>query len=179
MMKGARLVGVYGKPWSRMAQDGIPLSRRVLERLGQAIVDAIVGEAKKDLAKERSRAKGSPEGVPNSQKFFDSFGYQIVGTSTVAVTCSWPYIQQIVEGRDKAPMRKLTLARGGEVVPIRTSPSTVIFRVVPPKLSGAWVHPGFARHTFIRRGVAKGRETMAMIIQQEVQAHLMAGDPFR
>jgi hypothetical protein len=178
-MKGARVRGVLGKPWSKLATEPIPITRDVLDRLGRAIVDAVVAEARKDFVREGKTARGKPEGLPDSKKFFESFDYRISGKSTVEVTCSWPYIEQITEGRDRAPMTKLTLARGGEVVPIKTGPSTVIFRIVPPSLSNAWIHPGFAKHNFINRGVAKGREEMMNIILQEGRKRLASGDPFR
>lgn len=177
-MKGARVVGIYGKPWSKLAHEPIPITRDVLERLGAAIVDAIVTEGKKDLAREGHAQRGQPEGLPNTKRFFDSFGYRISGRSTVEVTCSWPYINQIIEGRDPAPMQKLTLARGGDVVPITTGPGVVIFRVVPPKLTDAWVHPGFVKHNFVKRGVAAGRTAMLKIIAGEAASHLCRGNPF-
>jgi hypothetical protein len=178
-MKGGRLVGVYGRPWSKLASEPIPITRETLARLGEAIVEAIVAEAKKDLAREGKPVRGEPEGLPNSKRFFESFGYRISGSSTVEVTCSWPYIEQIVEGRPPAPMTKLTLARGGEVVPIKTGPDTVIFRVVPPKLSNAWIHPGFARHNFVKRGVTAGKEAMLQIIAEEALTHFLKGNPFK
>lgn len=178
-MKGARIVGIYGKPWSRIVQEPIPITHEVLERLGTAIVGAIITEGKKDLAREGRLQKGKPEGLPNTKRFFESFGYRISGRSTIEVTCSWPYIDQIIDGRDPAPMYKLTLARGGEVVPITTSPGIVIFRVVPPKLTDAWVHPGFIKHNFVKRGVAAGKIAMMNIIVDEAASHLCKGDPFR
>lgn len=178
-MKGARVKSVYGKPWSKLASGGIVVTREVLEQLGQAIVDAVVLEGRKDVAREGKPARGRPEGIPDSKRFFESFGYRISGKSTIEVTCSWPYIEQITEGRGPAPMTKLTLARGGDVVPIKTGPSTVIFRIVPPTLTNAWIHPGFSKHNFIKRGIAKGREDMMEVLVHEAQKQLSAGDPFR
>jgi hypothetical protein len=175
-MKGARIRGVYGKPWSQMAREPIPITPQVLNRLGQAIVDAIVQEGKKDLAREKS---GKQEGLPHSKRFFDSFGYRISGKSTVEVTCTWPTIAQIIEGSPPGQMQKLTLALGGDVVPIKTGPSTVIFRVVPPKLADAWIHPGFSRHNFIKRGIDRGRKEMMAVIIQEATEYLFSGDPLR
>ena len=83
-----RVRGVYGKPWSEMAGK-IPMSRKLLERLGEAIVVSIVKEARNDLAKQGRRAtpRGEPEGVPMDEKFFASFGYQLSGLlSGVALT---------------------------------------------------------------------------------------------
>jgi hypothetical protein len=178
-MKGARVRGVYGKPWSKLAQEPIRITPEVLDRLGRAIVDAIVLEAKKDLAKEGRTPPGKPEGLPNTPRFFESFGYRISGGSTVEVTCSWPFIEQVTEGRKPFRMTWLTAARGGQVVPITTGPGVVIFRMVPPRLNDAWVHPGYAKHHFIRRGVEKGRAAMMEIITREAAATFLKGDPFR
>jgi len=131
-MIGLRLRKVYGKPWSKLA-DGVPLSRDVLDRLGKALVDAIVREARKDLAKQgmSPTPKGQPEGLPVSDSFFDSFSYEIVGESTVAVTSTWPWVEQHVEGRDPYPMKWLTRQNGVNAVPMVQPNGTVLVRYAP------------------------------------------------
>lgn len=181
-MKGARVKGIYGKPWSRMVGQPIVLDANILNQLGQAIVDAVVAEARKDFAKQgkapRIEGTKKPEGLPDTESFFRSFSYRISGKSTVELLCSWPYIDQITEGRGPYPMPWLTRDRGVNTVPILKD-GVVVFRTTPLKISDAWIHPGFARHTFIQRGVRKGREAMSKIMAEAATKVLMKGDIFR
>lgn len=180
MMKGARVKGVYGKPWSRMVSGGIDLDEKVLRRLGQVLVDSVVAEARVDFAKQgrAPHVPGKPEGLPRTEAFFESFSYRLSGKSTIEVLSSWPYIDQVTEGRDPYPMTWLTRANGVNVVPILKGAGVVIYRTAPLKLQDAWIHPGFARHTFIQRGIRKGREKMAQIVAAEAVRDLMKGNPF-
>lgn len=176
-----RVRGVYGKPWSKMA-GRIPITKEVLGRLGEALVEAVVVEARKDLAKQgrRPTRRGEPEGLPVVESFFDSFSYKISGKSTVEIISTWPWVQQHIEGRDPYPMKWLTQGKlGGRAVPIMQQDGTIIIRMAPFRAGDYWIHPGFARHTFIERGVRKAREKMAEIIMEEVMAMLSTGDPSR
>ena len=180
MMRGAKLKGVYGKPWSRLVSEDFVLDARVMRRLGQTMVDAVVSEARVDLAKQgRVVGKAMAEGIPHSEAFFRSFGYRLSGRSTIEVTSTWPFIDELLSGRDPYPMTWLTRARGATVVPLFQPDGRVVFRAAPLKLQDAWVHPGFARHTFLRRGIQKGREEMARVVSAEVTRALMEGNPFR
>ena len=84
------------------------IGRAELEGLGKAMVESVVAEAKKDFAKQGGRRtrRGKPEGIPGpppfpthtthiEPQFFDSFDYEIVGLRTVAITSTWPWIDQI------------------------------------------------------------------------------------
>jgi len=194
-----RVRGVYGKPWSKMAGN-VPLSREVLNRLGEKLVEYIVKEAKKDIAKQGygPTPRKDPEGLPSSERFLDSFSHSLHGQKTVIVTSTWPWIEQMIDGRPPFKMTWLTgKQRGypptkpaselkpGEIqystllVPMMQRDGTVIVRYAPFRTEDAWVHPGFARHTFIERGVKKAREAMAEIILEEVVDYLAQGDPFR
>ena len=177
-MAGRHVGGVYGKPWSRMVGRPIKLTPAVMARLGQVLVDAVVVEAKKDFAKQGKSPKG-PEGLPDSQTFFESFHYRVVGQSTIEVYSDWPYIQQVIEGRDPYPMTWLTRASGVTVVPILKDGGEVLFRAAPLSKGEAWVHPGFARHTFVQRGLQKGRVKMAQIATEEAVRTLAGGDILR
>jgi len=170
--------GVYGTPWSKLFSKPLKIDRSVLDRLGKIIVECVVEEARKDFAKQGKSPKG-PEGIPNTEDFFKSFSYQITGNSTVEVLSSWPYIKQVTEGRDPYKMTWLTQSNGVHVVPLIQQSGEVIFRMAPLRLGNAWVHPGFAKHTFIQRGIKKGREKAMKIITEEVRKTLMAGDPLR
>lgn len=176
-MPGKRLRGVYGGPWSRMAGD-IELDKKTLDRLGKAMLDAIKEEARKDFAK-RSTTPHTPEGIPDSKGFYDSFDFHIVGRSTIEITSSWPVVQQLVEGKGPYPMPWLTRQAGVKTVTMIASDGTVVVRATPLTVNEAWIHPGFARHTFIQRGVRKGRQKMAEIIREELKKLLLSGDPLR
>lgn len=168
-----RIGGAYGKPWSKMVGKPIEMSGDVMKRLGETLVESVVSEAQKDFAKQGTSAQpGAPEGLPNSKNFFTSFHYRIVGKSTVEIYSDWPYIQQVMEGRDPYPMTWLV---GGMVVPIKKGGET-LFRTTPMKKEDAWIHPGFARHTFLQRGIKKGREKMAQIMVEEALKTLSGGD---
>lgn len=174
-----RVKGAYGKPWSKMVGDKIPINRYILQRLGKAMVDAIVEEAKKDFAKQgRSPTpKGQPEGLPDSDNFFESFDYKIVGKSTVVITSTWPWIQETVEGRPPYKMTWLTRSQQVYKVPMPQPNGTVIIRTAPLKMADAWIHPGFARHTFLERGIRRARKEMAKIIGEEAKKMLKKGNP--
>jgi hypothetical protein len=172
---------VYGKPWSQMAGE-VPVTRELLNRLGEALVESVVKEARKDLAKQGNRPvpRGQgPVGLPSTDSFFDSFDYQIRGKSTIEITSSWPWVEVHLEGRPPQRMEWLTQERGVFKVPIVKQDGTVIIRTAPLRSPEAWIHPGFARHTFLERGIRKGRERMADIVGEEVIAMLMKGDPTR
>lgn len=172
---------IYGKPWSQMAGD-MPVTREVLNRLGQALVEAVVKEARKDLAKQGNRPvpRGNgPVGLPTSDSFFESFSHQIRGKSTIEIVSTWPWVDVHLEGRPPQRMEWLTQERGVYKVPIVTQDGTVIIRTAPLRTPDAWIHPGFARHTFLERGVRKGRERMAEILVEEAINMLMQGDPTR
>lgn len=171
---------VYGTPWSRMAGN-VPLSRRVMNKLGRILIQEIVREGKKDFAKQGRKATpiGKPEGIPKSRNFWKSFSFKIRGNKTIEISSDWEWIEQILEGRDPYPMPWLTQERGVYRVPMKQPNGTVIVRVSPAKVSEAWIHPGFAKHGFVERGIKKGREKAAKIIVEEVARKLAQGDPTR
>lgn len=163
----SRVKAVLGGPMSKQGTIRIPLTRQMLEEIGDVMVKCIVEEAKKDLAKQpiRSDAIKQPEGIPDSENFFKSFGYQIKGRSTIEITSSWPWIEQITEGVAPFKMDWLTQANGARFVPLRQRDGTVIIRLAPRDVGSAWIHPGFARHTFIQRGIRKAKKEMAEILK--------------
>jgi len=181
----------YGKPWSKMLKDGSLIGREELEVLGRIMVESVVEEAKKDFAKQGGRrtAPGKPEGIPGTRfpthktrirpEFFDSFDYEIVGKKTVAITSTWPWIDQITEGRRPFKMTWLTRAKGVNAVPIVTHGGTVVIRMAPLTTADAWIHPGFARHTFIQRGIRKAKKKAAQEVSKMIAAKLSKGNPLR
>ncbi len=173
-----RVRSVYGRPWSKMAGE-IPITVDVLKRLGEALVDSVVAEARKDLAKQGKPARGEAYGLPRTESFFESFTFQIKGESTIEIVSTWPWVEQHIEGREPYPMTWLTQEKGVHRVPMVQRDGTVIVRFAPLTTQQAWIHPGFARHTFLERGVRKARKAMAEIVMQEVMAMLAQGDPSR
>jgi hypothetical protein len=167
--------GIYGKPWSKISS--IPVSRDVLERVGQILVDSVVEEAKKDFAKQRGMRtpRGEPMGLPVSKRFYESFGYKIVGKSTVTITTTWEWFPRY-EGRRPYRMPWLTRERGVNIVPFPQDDGTVIFRTAPLTTAKAWIHPGVARHTFLQRGLRKGRQKAAQILSEEL-IKVLSGSP--
>ena len=188
-----KVKSAYGTPWSKLIGEGQAVGRAELDVLGKILVEHIVKEAKKDFAKKQSgrrTPRGVAEGIPGppgfpthkthmDPAFFDSFGYNIVGGSTVAITSTWPFIEQITEGRKPFKMTWLTQTSGVKAVPIVTHTGEVIVRMAPFSAADAWIHPGFARHTFIQRGIRKGRIVAAREVAKMIAKTLAKGNPLR
>lgn len=176
---GVKIRGTYGKPWSKMIGEEIELERKHLDLLGANLVKCIVEEAAKDLAKQGNRktARGEPEGLPTSNSFLESFSYKIRGRSTVEIISTWPWIDQHIEGRDPYPMTWLTRERGIVKVPMLQDDGTVLVRTAPLRAKDAWIHPGFARHTFLARGVRKARQQAANVVRDQILKKLAEGTP--
>jgi len=203
MATKVKIKGVRGKPWSRMASDGIPLTPSTLRRLGYAIVKELKRESAKDFAK-RGWSGRDPMGGP---PIWESFSFSVKGES-VFFYSSFYGMHELASGdiparkmtwltqeaKDKKPgdyhltprERELGMKKHGRpregtrlplIVPLGGSGGTVIFRVAPLKFSDAWVHPGIAKFTFFQRAIKKGRKASVEIIQEEIIKTLTAGDP--
>jgi hypothetical protein len=157
-----------GRP-NVQAQIKFNPDRAFLDKVGKYIRDEIVKEAKRQAAMGAKRSSGyrpfvseedqydtgsTPEGIPRSSKFFNSFQYRIVGGTSIEVYSTWPWISQIVEGRPEYKMTWLTQDRV-KTVPMKDPTGKVIFRSTPASAEDAWVHPGFASHDFITQGWKK------------------------
>ena len=174
----ARVRAVLGGPLGKRFGTDIPLSRATMDAIGELLVESIVAEARRDLAVQGfvPTPEGQPVGIPTSDSFFESFGYRIRGRSTIEITCSWPWITDVIEGRDPYKMTWLTRQKGsGPVIPLVQRDGTVLLRAAPLTLDKAWIHPGFARHTFIQRGVRKARERLGEVIKSDVIKVLTGG----
>lgn len=169
-----KIRGVRGNAWAKLVSGDYEISPQVLHRLGQRLVEEVVKEARKDLMVQRARQAGSsqPEGLPSGEAFFRSFSYRISGQSTVEIVSSWPTIDAIIKGRDPYRMTWLTQDNGVGIVPLQDEQGNTIFRFAPKNASTAWIHPGFARHNFIRRGVEKARAFLAEEVRKEIQQDL-------
>ena len=153
-MKGkATIKRTAGKTWVGLKNQDF-LTPEFMNKLGRFLVSAIVMEAKKDLARQGNKPTppGEKEGVPNSERFFESFSYNITQDNKIEVTSSWPWISQIVEGRQSFSMDWLTKSDGVTNVPMRSGNQRTTVIVGTPTGDKVWVHPGFRKHTFIRRG---------------------------
>lgn len=144
-----------------------------LKQFGQMLVDEIVNEAKKDFAKQR-KGGGGPQGLPDSQSFFDSFSYQIKGDA-VEVTSDWPWIEDLITGKKPFKMTWLTRRKGVHKVPIVQRDGKIVIRSAPLSTADAWIHPGIAKHTFIERGVKKARDRFAPVVFARLKEMMLGG----
>ena len=167
-MLGLKIRTTYGKTWAN-AQPEDFITRKFLQKVGRLLVKSIVYEARKDLAKQGGgrTPPGEPEGIPNDEDFFKSFKFRTTEKSVV-VYCSWPWIEQITEGRKPYPMKWLTRQAGVSRVPMAGPGGTVLIRSTPAKAQDAWIHPGFHKNNFLRRGYERARREMDKMLQQHV-----------
>lgn len=161
-----KIRSVRGNAWGRLVQGDYKPSAACLHRLGQYVVTSIVEEARKDLLKQQAITKGGPVGVPDSEAFFSSFQYQVVN-GNVEIICDWPTIHALMEGKAPFPMSWLTQEKGMGVIPLQGDDGNVVFRMAPHQ-GNEWIHPGFQKHNFIRRGVEKGRKKAADFLKQDL-----------
>lgn len=169
-MPSVRIKTTYGKTWVGLEQEDF-LTKDFMERLGGFLRDAIVFEGRKDLARQgmQPTPRGRPEGIPvsSSDAFFKSFHYE-VKDNKIDIFSDWPWIDQILEGRKAYPMPWLTKERGVDKVPFPGSAKTVIIRSTPKYAREAWIHPGFRKHNFVRRGYEKARKKFEEELEKRV-----------
>ena len=195
----ARIKGIYGGPVGKKLD--VPVTKELLQKLGECLVDSFVKEAKKDFAK-RGWSGQARDGSP---PIWDSFSYRIKGESTIEVVSTFPDIDVLVsrdiparklkwltqEAKDANPgryplthrERKAGMKLGGKVrdgkrmplvVPLKGEGGKVIFRTAPLRTQDAWVHPGIARFTFAQRAVRSGKKGCIDILKGEVIKALKA-----
>lgn len=193
----ARVRGIYGGPVGKKLD--IPVTKELLNKLGECLVKSFVKEAKKDFAKRGWTGEARDGTAP----IWDSFSFEIRGEKTIEVVSSFPDIDVLVS-RD-IPKRKMTwltqeekqkhpekfpitrkeikLRREGKisqdtrlplVVPLKGKGGQVIFRVAPLTFADAWVHPGIARFTFAQRAARAGKKGCMEIIKGEAVKALIA-----
>jgi hypothetical protein len=177
-MVDIRIKKTSGKTWATSdSQDFI--TPAFLKEIGELLVDNIVYEAGKDFAKQGNTTTpvGAPEGIPGSVAFFDSFKYRVIAQKgQVEIYSTWPRISQILEGRRPYSMEWLTQQAGVSRVPMQQPDGTVLIRSTPATGGSAWIHPGFKKHTFVRRGYEKARRRMKKMLAKQV-AKTLAGMP--
>lgn len=159
-----------GKTWLNSKSEDF-VTEEFLEKIGKTLVEAVVFEAGKDFAKQGNKPtpRGEPEGIPGSLSFFDSFYHKTIPSKgSVEIYSSWPWIDQIIDGRQPYPMEWLTQQEGVSRVPMKGPGGTVLIRSTPSTPTDAWIHPGFAKHTFVRRAYEKSLRKMRKMLENQV-----------
>ena len=158
-----------------------------LKKVGEMFLEAIILEAGRDFAKQGNSPtpRGQPEGIPKSLRFFDSFSYEIV-RNTVEIHSSWPWIDQIIQGRRPYEMdwlRRDSSARGKPVprVPMGGKSGPPLIVTTPGldregRRQPSWIHPGFKKNNFIRRGYERARRQMDTLLEKQV-VKVLSGMP--
>jgi hypothetical protein len=169
---------VYGKPWSKLMNEPIELTPIIMNKLGKAVLDGVRWEIKRALALAANLGgRGQPRPLPNSPSFVESFQYRIAGSRTVEIITDWPFAKAWEEGKEPYEMSWLNRAET-PVVPIITTSGEVILRAAPLTTEKAWIHPGFAKYSFLAKGIKRGRASATTIIRDEVILPLLkGGDP--
>lgn len=175
--------------------EDIVLDAVSLGKVGKILVDAVKAEAKKDFAKRGKSAYGTgkPEGLPDSHgksirpSFFNSFAARVSSSRMLTIVSSWPWIENLIEGKPAGPMKQFTRDKHPKPIRFLKKDGTVLYRMAPKvgtfiqsgpnkgKAASLWIHPGYARHTFVQRGIAKGRKKLleegilAQIILEQIK----------
>lgn len=143
------------------------LPRHVMDRLGRVLLDSVLHELRKELAEQgnRSTPAGMPEGLPVSPRFLSSFKYELdMSKGLIQIVSTWPWIDQIVEGRPPYPLEWLTQEAGVPVVPMKDRTGRVLFRTTPEFREDAWEHPGWKKHTFVSKGVERALPKLQQVM---------------
>jgi hypothetical protein len=184
-----------GKPWAEII-GGIQSSREFLEEVGKILVESVIREARKDLAKQGNKPtpRGVAEGIPASEKFFKSFSFHVTGANSVEISSDWEWIDQILEGRGPykmtwmrqvsmpnvkgvAPLHSKTRTRPASG-PARRPPGKVVYRATPGKWKRNWIHPGFAKHNFVDRAFRKAKLNVDEAMRKRLGKALGASSNF-
>ncbi len=148
----------------RMRKAPANITTRQLRQFGKLIVKHIQKEIQKDWGRR---------GIPKSQRFLDSFGSKIE-RGKIVIYSTWYTVAGLLEGRQPYRMTWLTQERGVDVVPILLKNGDVIMRATPAIASKAWIHPGYARHTFVARALKKAKEEIALVFLRQALAEQKA-----
>lgn len=176
-MLGFKIRMTRGATWAQAESEDF-ITKEFLQKIGKLLVASVVLEAKRDLAKQGNgpTPTGIAEGVPASERFFKSFYFKIED-ETVVLYSSWPQIEQIVDGRRPYSMDWLTKQEGVSRVPMKGPQGTVLVKTTPATSQEAWIHPGFRKHNFIRRGYERARRQMDKLFAEQVAKTLAGMNP--
>jgi len=160
-----RVRGSYMGAWAKKV--GEQASAEIVKRMADVLQEE-VRKAAREEAQPRARGSKKPLTIPNSESFYNSFHSRIVGTKTVEIVCTYPFIKALIEGRDPYPMTWLTRAAGVPVVPIERSDGTVVLRATPGPGDRPWVHPGFEAHRFLKVAIQRARDRIVVVSQESL-----------
>jgi len=168
----------------RAAKVKIELSNSEQQEMAKYVLKAIKKEIAKDTARVASfRKKGDPVPIPKTKRFADSFTVKVVG-GRIVVQSDWPTAQAHTKKSNDTrsqtePYEMKWLSKPD--VPyanIVRSNGEVVVRTTPNPMFGGkyWVHPGFKKYNFLRRGIEKGvREYIESLGDQLLMKHVEAG----
>jgi hypothetical protein len=146
-----RLYKVRKSKFNKVVRSQIKgkIDERVLDIFGEEIVKAVRLQAK--------RAAGMSPSIPRTNKFIESFGYEIVGGDSIKLTSTWPWVKHYLKRRAPYRMGWLSRERGAKkVIALRDKNGEVIFRNAPLKMNNSWVHPAITKYDFIEEGMRRG-----------------------
>lgn len=130
---------------------GQTMTKEVIKIFGEEIVKAVKEEAKK--------ASGRGAGIPKSQRFYDSFSYEIVKGGKIKLKSDWEWVNKYLLRKDPYEMSWLFRRRGeSKVIPLKTETGEVIFRQAPLMGSRGWIHPAIAKYNFVDKGIEIGEQ---------------------
>jgi hypothetical protein len=168
----------------RAAKVKITLTRAEQAEMAKYVLKAIKKEIAKDTARVSSfRKKGDPVPIPRTKRFAESFTVKVVA-GRIVVQSDWPTAQAHTKKSNDTrsqtePYEMKWLSKPG--VPyanIVRSNGEVVVRTTPnPTLGGKyWVHPGFKKYNFLRRGIEKGvRAYLESLGGELLMKHVEAG----
>lgn len=180
-----RIKKTAGKTWANLESEDF-IDDAFLNEIGKLLVESIVYEAAKDFAKQGNKPTpvGSPEGIPRSVRFFDSFKYKINGT-VVEIYSDWDtYLNSkheakidsansvagaISDGKGRRPFEMKGVRRPAWKRVMVVNAGNMEYRMAPGKDQAPWIHPGFQKNTFVRRGYERARRQMKKMLAEQVK----------
>jgi hypothetical protein len=186
MFKWKAVKRSYGKPWAKLTGRDFA-DRAFLDRVGAVLLREVIREAKLEAASESKRPIGipseeagmntTPAGIPKDPKFYESFNYRIVGQSTLEIYSTWPWIDLVIKGKEPYSLAPKSGTNEAKVVPFSDPSGKVIFRTRPGGTQDAWIHPGFAPHSFMQRAFKKARVKIKSMYAQQAKKVLSKNRP--
>ena len=169
---------------SRASKVSIELDDSENRKMAEFILKAIKKEIAKDTAKVSSfRKQGEPVPLPRTKRFADSFTVQITA-KRIEVKSDWPtaeaHTKKSTDTRDQTRPYEMKWLSQPDVpyANIVRSGGEVVVRATPNPMFGGrfWVHPGFKKYNFLRRGIERGvKEYLESLGEKLLMKHVEAG----